>query len=68
MNTIDFSPSHATRVAIFASYNKDNRVADYVVYMLGELRKVVDAIVFVADNDLDKKQIQRIAPYIDHAI
>lgn len=43
-------PSAPKRVAVFASYDGQGVVREYVLYYLKELRKVVDAIVFVADN------------------
>ena len=43
-------PSTTGRVAIFASYDGRGIVRDYVLYYLSELKKEVDAIVFVADN------------------
>ena len=43
-------PAASKRVAVFASYDGQGIVRDYVLYYLKELREVVDAIVFVADN------------------
>lgn len=48
------------RVAVFASYSTNSRIQDYVVYYLKELKKVVDAIVFVADNNVYETEIGKI--------
>ena len=53
-------PSAIRRIAVFASYSGDGRIADYVVYYLQELRKVVDVIAFVADNTIYLEELQKI--------
>lgn len=56
------------KCAIFASYCKDEIIPNYVVYYLKELSKVVDAIIFVTDNNLkDQDEINKIIDYIDYA-
>lgn len=44
------------RAVIFAHYDKDNLVDDYVVYYLQALRKIANTIVFVSCNDLSEKE------------
>lgn len=44
---------------IFASYDKDSIIDDYVVYYLNELAKIGD-IIFVCDNDLSETESQKI--------
>lgn len=51
------------RAIVFASYNKNNIIADYVVYYLKELHKISNKIVFVCDNDLPEKETQKVAEY-----
>ena len=54
--------------AIFASYCNDEIIPDYVIYYLSELKKEVDSIVFVADNNLkNPKEINKIRGYVDYA-
>lgn len=56
------------KCAIFASYCKDEIIPEYVVYYLKELSKIVDAIVFVADNGLkDHQEINKIIDYVEFA-
>lgn len=56
------------RIAIYASYSKNNRIADYVIYYLKALHKVVDGIVFVSDNDLEKGETDKLAGIVSKAI
>lgn len=58
----------AKRVAVFAAYSSESVVPDHVVHYLSELRKVVDAIIFVADNELPEREIDKIAHLVVHHI
>ncbi len=40
------------RAVIFAHYDKDSIIDDYVIYYIENLKKVADVIVFVSCNDL----------------
>ncbi|WP_051347033.1 rhamnan synthesis F family protein [Oxalobacter paraformigenes] len=55
------------RLAVFASFNREGVVDDYVVYFLRELKKVVDGIVFVTDNPVFPGELDKIQHYIIHA-
>ena len=48
------------RVAIFAHYDKNNIIQDYVLYYLQELHKLVDNIIFVSDSNLSDKELEKI--------
>lgn len=48
------------RVAVFASYDKDNIIQDYVVYYLSELKKVSEKIIFVADCNYSVDELGKI--------
>ena len=50
------------RLAIFAGYDKDNIIHDYVVYYLSELSKSAD-IIYVSDNDFPQCELDKIKPY-----
>lgn len=52
------------RIAIFASYNKNSCVDDYVVYYLRELQKVADKILFFADNELRDEEAGKITDLV----
>jgi len=54
------------RLAVFASFNKNAEIPDYVVFYLSELKKVVDGIVFIADNPLKAGEAEKIKPYAFH--
>ena len=45
------------RVAIFAHYDKDNIVDDYVIYYLKALKNVCDEIIFVSCNKVSNKNV-----------
>jgi len=54
------------RIAVFASYSYSEVVEEYVVYYLSELKKVVDDIIFIADNfasEIEKEKISHIVSY-----
>ena len=44
--------SSTRRAAVFAHYDKDDIVDDYVYYYLTELQKVCDSVVLLAPLDL----------------
>lgn len=56
------------RIAIFAHYDLKNKIEDYVVYSIKELKKVVDKIIFVSDSDVELAELSKIEKYIDNSI
>ena len=48
------------RAAIFAHYDKDAIVDDYVIYYLKELKKITDTIVFVSCCELSDNEIEKV--------
>jgi len=48
------------RVAVFASYNKDGIIDAFVLHFLRELKKEVDNIIFIADNEVRPKEEDKI--------
>lgn len=56
------------RIAIFASFNKNNRIADYVIYYLKALRKVADYIIFVSDNEVEESETTKLSEIVTVAI
>lgn len=57
------------RLAFFSFYDWDNIIDDYVIYYLKELKKTCD-VVFIADNVLSKKELEKIEKliYIKYAV
>ena len=49
-------------LGIFASFDKDNIIDDYVVYYLKELSKFAD-IIYVADNYISEFELYKIKEY-----
>lgn len=56
------------RLAIFASYSNDNKIHDYVIYYLKGLKEVCDAIVFVADCNIEDSEKTKLKGLVNHAI
>ncbi len=55
------------RAVIFAHYDKDKIIDDYVVYYLNALKSVCDTVVFVSCNEIpdpEKSKLDGIAEYI----
>lgn len=48
------------RAVIFAHYDKDAIIDDYVIYYLKELNKITDTIVFVSCCELSDNEIEKI--------
>ena len=54
-------------LTLFAGYDKDNIIDDYVVYYIQKLNKVSD-IIYVSDCDMLDSEIEKISPYCVHII
>ncbi|CRF35697.1 hypothetical protein BRSU_2811 [Brachyspira suanatina] len=50
------------RLAIFAGYDKDNIIDDYVVYYIKELKKIAD-IIYVSDCNILENELAKISEY-----
>ncbi len=48
------------KLAIFASFSINNTITDDVIFYLRKLSEVVDAIIFVADNQIEEEEITKI--------
>ena len=55
------------RLAIFAGYDKDGIIDDYVIYYIKELKKIAD-IIYVSDCDIIESELEKISPYCIHMI
>lgn len=56
------------RLAVFAHYDKDNYIEQYVIYYLKELKKVADKIVFVSDSNLKNSELKKLDGVVDKTI
>lgn len=54
--------------AIFAAYSADGSVSDYVISYLKALKEVSPNIIFITDNKIQRKEIQKLAPYTNQII
>ena len=57
-----------TKAAVFAHFDKNNIIQEYVIYYLKELKKITDTIIFVSDCDLPNNEIEKIKPFVKEAI
>ena len=56
------------RTVIFAHYDKNNKILDYVIYYLKELKKVADNIIFVSDCNLPKEELDKLQDIVTKSI
>ena len=56
------------RIAIFAHYDKNNLIQDFVIYYLSELKKCVEKIIFVSDSDVLPEELKKIENLVYHSI
>lgn len=57
-----------TRTAIFAHFDKDNVIDDYVIYYLNALKKVAQKIIFVSDCNLSPAETDKLKNITDEII
>ena len=55
------------RIAIFASFSTDGLIHKDVIYYLTELKKVTDAIVFIADNPIIPQELDKLKDLVIYA-
>lgn len=60
--------SSQKRIAIFAHYDKDNIIDDYVIYYLNALKDVAQKIIFVSDCDLPFEEQNKLQGIVDKVI
>ena len=56
------------RIAVFAHYDKNSKIRDYVVTYLKGLKEVSDKIIFVSDCYIDEAELLKIKNYINFSI
>lgn len=56
------------RTVVFAHYDKNNKILDYVIYYLNELKKVVNNIIFVSDCNLSQEELDKLQGIVTKTI
>ncbi len=56
------------RAAVFAHYDKDNLIDDYVVYYVKALREICEKVIFVSCVDLPAEEKEKLTGIADHII
>ncbi len=54
------------RICLFAGFNKNNKIEDYVVYYLKEL-STISEVYYMADNEISDDEKSKIMPYVKGA-
>ncbi|HIZ88421.1 MAG TPA: hypothetical protein H9804_00620 [Candidatus Mucispirillum faecigallinarum] len=54
------------RICLFAGFNKNNKIEDYVVYYLKEL-STISEVYYMADNEISDEEKSKIMPYVKYA-
>ena len=55
-------------ITVFAHFDRDNIIDDYVIYYLNELKKVSDKLIFVSDCDLPENELKKLDGITDFNI
>lgn len=55
------------RVVVFAAFDRQGIVSDYIVSYLRQLKTVASKIIFIADNTADKSQKDKLSGLVDYA-
>lgn len=55
-------------IVIFAHYDKNNCIDDYVIYYLEQLKLISKYIIFVSDSDLNKEELHKLNNIADYSI
>lgn len=55
-------------IAIFAHYDPDNKIKDYVIYYLEQLKVISDEIIFVSTSPLDNQEQKKIESLVTKII
>lgn len=56
------------RLCVFAHYDKDNLIDDYVIYYLQALRKICKYLIFVSDCNLPEPEILKLSGLADYVL
>lgn len=56
------------RAVIFAHWDNDLTIDDYVIYYLKELKKVIEKVIFVSANNLSENETQKLDGIADNII
>ncbi len=60
--------TNKNRVAVFAHWDKDCLIEDYVIYYLKSLKNIVQKIIFVSDCDVKQEELKKLNGIADVAI
>ena len=55
------------RIVVFASYDKNGVIHDYILQYLKYLKEVADKIIFIADNYANAQEQQKLNGLVDYA-
>lgn len=56
-----------SRIAIFAAYSPNGVITKELLYYLEQLNKIVDGVIFIADNDFSVNELKKIENFVIYA-
>ena len=56
------------RLCVFAHWDRDNKIDDYVIYYLKALKEVCETIIFVSDCNLEPNETNKLNNIADFVI
>ena len=59
-------PKKTNRYAIFAGYNANQTISDYVITYLKGLNEVTDGVIYIADSELKEEEYSKIKDLVIH--
>ncbi|WP_337372251.1 rhamnan synthesis F family protein [Megasphaera sp.] len=66
-NPLGFKPINNKRCAIFVGYSFDGTIPDYEIYYIKELKKVCDNIIYIMDNPIVSKELDKVKDLVNYA-
>ncbi len=55
-------------IAVFAHYDKDDSIDEYVIFYLKQLKSICKYLIFVSDSNLQSSELQKIESIVDYSL
>ncbi len=67
INPLGFKLTNNKRCAIFVGYSFDSTIPDYDIYYIKELKKVCDNVIYIMDNPIVSKELDKVKDLVNYA-
>lgn len=67
INPLGFKLTNNKRCAIFVGYSFDGTIPDYNIYYIKELKKVCDNVIYILDNPIVSKELDKVKDLVNYA-